>query len=104
MFSFEANGLAARPWQISRRTALRGLGAAVALPLLEAMIPSAAGAEMAPLRTAFLYVPNGVHMPAWTPQGVGREFELTPILQPLQAVKEEILVLSGLLEVVDVDA
>ena len=59
--------------RIDRRTVLKGLGAAVALPWLEAMAPvaSAAPAGKLPLRAAFLYVPNGVHMPDWTPEGRG---------------------------------
>src|SRR4029077_2647977 len=50
----------------------------------------------APLRTAFVYVPNGVHMPDWTPRSPGSDFELPAILEPLRAVKDDILVLSGL--------
>ena len=51
---------------------------------------------MPPLRMAFLYVPNGVHMPDWTPRSTGAGFELPPILEPLRAVKDDLLVLSGL--------
>ena len=63
--------------QISRRTVLRGLGTAMALPWLEAMAPAAprrgpAGAAAVPNRMAFLYVPNGIHMADWTPDGGGR--------------------------------
>jgi hypothetical protein len=91
-----------RPSRISRRTALRGLGVAIALPMLEAMRsgPLHAGSSArtdAPLRVAFVYVPNGVHMPDWTPRGhAGPGLDLPPILEPLRAVKEEVLVLSGL--------
>ncbi len=58
---------------VSRRTLLRGLGASVALPYLEAMTPRGRAAESArpPVRLAFLYVPNGVYMPEWTPAEVG---------------------------------
>ncbi len=85
---------------ISRRTALKGLGTAVALPWLESLA-SAAGAPAAtasgpPRRLAFLYVPNGVNMPAWTPKGEGKITELPETLQPLEAVKEYVNVLSGL--------
>ncbi len=45
---------------------------------------------------AFVYVPNGVHMPDWTPRSLGAGFELRAILEPLRAVKDEVLVLSGL--------
>ena len=87
--------------RISRRTVLRGIGASLALPLLDVMGdrdvragPLATGRP--PVRMAFLYVPNGVHMPAWTPRTEGRDFDLPPILEPLQAVKNDILVLTGL--------
>jgi hypothetical protein len=83
--------------RISRRTVLRGAGVAVALPLLEAMLPRARSAEAKPpVRLAFVYVPNGIHMPDWTPRTAGPNFELPPILRPLQAVKDDLLVLSGL--------
>src|SRR5262249_55201100 len=85
---------------ISRRTALKGIGTSLALPLLEAMLPArelaAETAGKAPLRMAFVYVPNGVHMPDWRPQATGSGFTLSPILQPLRAVKDDLLVLSGL--------
>lgn len=87
--------------RISRRTVLRGLGASIALPWLEAMSTVAASGHSAPpeahpLRAAFLYVPNGVHIPDWTPRGNGAGLELPPILGPLRPVKDDILVVSGL--------
>jgi hypothetical protein len=88
--------------QLSRRTLLRGLGVTVSLPWLEAMGPLTAWAEntdpksAAPNRMAFLYVPNGKHMPAWTPQAEGANFDLPEILQPLSNVKDQLLVFSGL--------
>jgi hypothetical protein len=87
--------------RLSRRTVLRGLGVSVALPFLEAMQPRPlfAGSveqKSPPLRTAFLYVPNGVHMPSWTPRTLGAAFDLPAILEPLEAVKDDLLVLSGL--------
>ena len=84
---------------IPRRTFLRGLGAAIALPMLDAMLPAralAATAGKAPTRMAFLFVPNGAHMPDWTPAATGADFDLPYILQPLQPHKHELLVLSGL--------
>ncbi len=85
---------------IPRRTFLRGLGAAIALPMLDAMIPvralAAAAAKKPPTRMAFLFVPNGAHMPDWTPAAEGADFDLPYILQPLQPHKNELLVLSGL--------
>jgi hypothetical protein len=86
---------------ISRRTVLRGVGAAVALPWLEAMTPlsalaSAPAAKSIPTRMAFLYVPNGKNMPDWTPKAEGSVFELPAILKPLEPVKDDLLVLTGL--------
>jgi hypothetical protein len=90
------------PYRISRRTVLRGLGAAVALPWLEAMGPlagwaaPASGEKPAPTRMAFLYVPNGKNMPDWTPKKEGADFALPAILEPLKAVRDDILLLTGL--------
>jgi hypothetical protein len=76
------------------------MGTAIALPWLEAMLPGpvrAAGAVQAPARRmAYFYVPNGVHMPDWTPQGLGTRFRLPPTLSPLEPVRDHLLVLSGL--------
>src|SRR5436309_2702338 len=87
---------------ISRRTVLRGLGATVALPWLEAMGPLmswAAGpapGQAAPNRLAFLYVPNGKDMANWTPKKEGTGFDLPAILEPLAPVKDDVLLLTGL--------
>lgn len=85
--------------QLSRRTFLRGVGAAIALPMLDAMTPALASAGRAvkpPVRLVFAYVPNGVIMKDWTPHGVGKDFEFTRILSPLKAYREDLMVLSGL--------
>lgn len=86
--------------RISRRTVLRGLGTAMALPLLDAMAPVVVRAAdektVAPTRMAFIYVPNGMHMPDWTPEKEGADFELPFIMEPLAKVKSDLLVLSGL--------
>src|SRR3954468_13207339 len=90
-------------WQISRRTMLKGVGAMLGLPLLEAMKPlavsAAEGAPKNPVRMAFLYMPNGVMTQnnSWTPVAAGKNFELTPVLQPLEKVKQDILVLTDLM-------
>jgi hypothetical protein len=84
---------------LSRRTFLHGLGVTVALPFLEAMLPRTAAAAATgrpPVRTAFLYVPNGVNMADWTPAQTGADFQLPYILDPLQAHKNDVLVLTGL--------
>ena len=86
--------------KISRRTVLRGMGAAIALPTLEAMLPLSALAQSGPkakvVRMAYLFVPNGIHMPAWTPTAEGPNFALTPTLEPLAKVRDSVSVLSGL--------
>ena len=81
-----------------RRTFLRGAGAALTLPLLDAMIPALghAAETKRPMRLAFIEVPNGIMMDKWTPSAVGKDFELTPILEPLSSFREQMLVLSGL--------
>src|SRR4051812_2981304 len=85
-------------WQIPRRTFLKGIGTAMALPLLETMVPAAASAagSATPGRMAFVYVPNGANMVDWTPQKTGADFELPRILQPLEKVRSKVSVLSGL--------
>lgn len=81
---------------ISRRTLLRGAGATLALPWLEAMATAAPEHDKGPVRMAMLYMPNGVNVDKWAPTGVGREFELSPTLQPLAKVKDSVTVLSNL--------
>jgi Protein of unknown function (DUF1552) len=83
---------------LSRRRLLRGLGAAISLPLLDAMVPAFASpsSSAAPLRLAFVYVPNGVLMNQWTPSIVGPDFDLPRILAPLEPHRDKVLVLSGL--------
>ncbi|MHC5018557.1 MAG: DUF1552 domain-containing protein [Planctomycetota bacterium] len=83
---------------ISRRTFLRGAGVALALPWLEAMRPAAAAAAAggAPKRLCFLFVPNGAHMQDWTPAAAGAAFELPLLLQPLNPVRRDVTVLTGL--------
>jgi hypothetical protein len=84
---------------LPRRTFLKGMGAAVALPMLDAMTPAfarAAALPKAPLRLAFTYVPNGVTMADWTPKGEGAGFEYSRVLKPLERFREDTLVLSGL--------
>ena len=83
---------------LSRRTVLRGLGTALALPWLEAMLApgTRAGDARPPTRAAFLFVPNGVDVPNWRPADEGPLATLPPVLAPLEVVKEDVLVLSGL--------
>ena len=85
---------------LPRRTVLRGLGASLALPLLDGMIPALSAmrntAAAGMRRFGVVYVPNGMAMQYWTPQTAGTAFELSPILQPMQAHRDRMLVLSGL--------
>jgi hypothetical protein len=85
---------------LPRRTVLRGLGATVALPFLEAMLPAFSlrgQAAAKPVhRFQTFYVPNGMAMEYWTPQAEGSAFELSPILEPLAPYRDQMLVLSGL--------
>src|SRR5687767_3443923 len=87
-------------WHISRRRMLKGMGACIALPLLEAMaIPglSAPAPAKSPIRAAFLFMPNGVHPDHWTPEKIGSDFQLTRQLLPLENLKQDILVLGELM-------
>jgi hypothetical protein len=87
---------------LERRTFLKGLGTALALPFLDAMVPAfarAAGTKP-PCRMAFVYVPNGIIMDAWTPATEGQiaalPVELPRVSAPLAAYREEIMILGGL--------
>src|SRR5215470_8334567 len=85
---------------LPRRTVLRGLGATVALPFLEAMVPpfgtrgKAAGRLTHRFQT--FYVPNGMAIPYWKVKGEGTDFELSPILEPLAPYRDQMLILSGI--------
>lgn len=85
---------------LSRRTMLRGAGATVALPLLDAMVPAFGAKARAALKPAHrfqaFYVPNGMAMEYWTPKGPGTNLELSPILEPLAPYRNQLTVLSGL--------
>lgn len=83
--------------KLSRRTMLRGLGASLALPLLDSMTPALANTGPQTVsRLGVVYVPNGMAMKAWTPAAEGADFELTRILQPMAAYRDRMLVLTGL--------
>jgi hypothetical protein len=88
---------------LPRRTFLRGVGATLALPMLDAMVPALSGlsataraAATGVTRLGFVYAPNGTYLPNFHPKTVGAGFDLTPVLQPLEPVRDEIVVLSGL--------
>jgi len=83
---------------VPRRMFLRGVGSAIALPLLASMTPAFAAKTSAkpPTRVAFAYVPNGIIMNHWRPATTGADFELPRILEPLKPHKEQMVLLSGL--------
>jgi hypothetical protein len=85
---------------ISRRTVLKGTGAAVALPLLDAMIPAAtalANTAAAPKpRMAFIYFPHGAVMDKWTPKKEGADFDMPPIISSLEPFRKQLTIISGL--------
>jgi hypothetical protein len=105
--------MAQRAASLSRRRFLRGVGACVALPALESLLPSGALASVAqaagsaaapaatagtgaPLRMAVVYFPNGAIQPNWWPTGEGKDFQLARTLQPLEKVKDKLQILGGL--------
>src|SRR5262245_53290615 len=83
---------------LPRRTMLKGLGTTLALPFLDAMVPALRlrGATKPVHRFQAFYVPNGMAMEYWTPKGEGSNFELSPILAPMEPYKNQMLVLSGI--------
>ena len=85
---------------VSRRTVLRGLGATLALPLLDSMIPALTAlgrTSAAPVRRfGVFFVPNGMSMPYWSPKAEGPLADLPPTLKPLTAFKDRLLMLGGL--------
>src|ERR1041384_1163345 len=85
---------------LSRRALLQGAGAAIGLPLLEAMIPAAtafAATAAAPRpRLGFIYFPHGAVMRSWSPKGAGRAFAISPILKSLEPYRSQMTIVSGL--------
>ena len=84
---------------MDRRTLLRGLGAALALPVLDSMTPALSAAATPPTRLAFIYHPVGMIMDRWTPKAEGEHFEFTPAMKPLEPFREYMNVLTGLAQV-----
>ena len=86
---------------ISRRTVLKGVGASIALPFLDAMSPASTAwaqtaAAAAPKRFAFVGFPHGAGMDRWSPPQTGKGFEMSPILAPLEPLREHLTIVSGL--------
>ena len=81
---------------IPRRAFLRGTGAVLALPVLDAMTPALSAEPAAPIRLSFIEVPNGIMMDKWTPATEGADYAMTPILEPIAQFRDRMSVLSGL--------
>src|SRR5580693_2192936 len=81
---------------LRRRTFLRGMGASVALPLLDAMVPALSAGVRSTPRLGFIYIANGVIQNQWIPTTTGRDFALSTTLKPLEPVRSYVNVLSGL--------
>jgi len=85
---------------LSRRTVLRGLGTTIALPLLDAMVPALTALQKTPAapvrRLGVVYHPNGVIYENWLPKGTGRDFTLSPVLEPLEPFKNQLIVVTNL--------
>ena len=88
---------------LSRRTILRGIGTAIALPLLDSMVPALASADNNVARKRFgaVFVPLGERPGYWTPQKTGPDFEFTPILKPLEPFRNSLTVVSELCDPLD---
>jgi hypothetical protein len=85
---------------LSRRMVLQGAGAAIALPLLDAMIPASTALANTPgaikPRLGFVYFPHGAVQKYWTPEGSGRDCKLSPILQPIESMRDFVTVGTNL--------
>src|SRR5262247_722745 len=85
---------------LSRRTFLQGVGATLALPFLESMVPALTAqsrtAAASDPRLGFVYLPHGAIMDRWTPKTEGKGFEFTPILKPIEPFRDYVNVVSGL--------
>src|SRR5690348_16099994 len=82
---------------LSRRAVVKGIGASISLPFLDAMLPARARAASKPVhRFQAFYVPNGMAMEYWTPKTEGSGYQLTPILEPLSPFRDQMTVLSGI--------
>ncbi len=98
---YPRNSVMHKSWHLSRRTFLRAAGISMGLPLLEGMTPvgrraHAADANALPRRLACFYVPNGVNNACWIPSTAGSNYELAPAHQPLQELREEFSIISGI--------
>ena len=76
---------------LPRRSFLKGMGAVIALPMLDAMTPAFAAPRLQarPVRLGFTYVPNGITMPEWSPKGTGAGFEFARVMKPLEPFRQD---------------
>src|SRR5688572_23987028 len=86
--------------KLSRRTVLRGMGACMALPVLDAMTPALVAADSAKraVRSVFIYAPNGMVMSDWTPATAGAGYEMPTILRNFAPYRDDMMVLTGLMD------
>src|SRR4029078_12047978 len=100
--SVEENSMIVMKKALPRRTFLRGAGTALALPLLDAMVPSLTALAETPAspsklrRLGFVYMPMGVDGTRWTPPGGEKLAELSPTLEPLESMKKKVAIVSNL--------
>jgi hypothetical protein len=80
---------------ISRRAVLKGMGVTLALPFLDSMVPALSAAPASPTRFGAIYLPHGLLRTHWEPSTVGADFEITPIMKPLEPFRSQLMVLSG---------
>ena len=81
---------------LPRRTFLRGLGASISIPFLDAMLPAFAAVPASPTRLVYVYAPTGMIPGAWYPTSTGADFEFQRIMKPLEKLRKDVLVISGL--------
>jgi hypothetical protein len=92
----EKDNMAFLTKSLPRRTVLKGIGTTMALPFLDAMLPPMRAAVKPAQRFQAFYTPNGMAMEYWTPKGEGTALELAPIMEPLAAYRDQMLVFSGI--------
>ena len=88
--------IATQSWLIDRRRALRGLGSFIALPFLECMVPARAAEPLAPRRSVFIYIPNGVNTLDYQITAAGEDYAFSRTLKPLEKHRQSITPISGL--------
>src|SRR5690242_8788346 len=94
--NYRRPGMIITKMSLPRRTFLRGMGTTLALPFLDAMVPSLTAAPKAPPRFTAIYFGNGANMSVWTPEAEGLNFPISPTLKSLEPYRDRMLVVTGL--------